>query len=303
MVAQSKRWCFTLNNYDDGAVRDLVALAQECQYLVFGRETAASGTPHLQGFVIFQSNHRAAAAKRKINERAHVETARGTSKQASDYCKKEGNFEEFGELPANQGKRTDFEDLKTWVVEHPSKPTAAEIAAEFGHLYIKYGRIMEWVDLIYPSVPLVEGDPTEWQRDLSDSLNDPPDDRTVVFVIDYEGGKGKTWFCKWYCREKMDSVQLLRIGRRDDIALTIKEGKSVFLIDVPRSQSEFLQYSILEQLKDGLVFSPKYESRMKHIGRCHVVVFMNEDPDMNKLSNDRYKLIRLANRPTYLILN
>lgn len=303
MPGQGKRWCFTLNNYDDGAPRRLAALAEECQYLVFGREVGANGTPHLQGFVIFKSNHRLAAAKRKIDDRAHVETARGTSQQAADYCKKEGNFEEFGELPTNQGKRNDFAELKEWVIAQGSKPTAAEIAEGFPGLFIKYGRIMEWVDLIYPSVPEVQGEPREWQRDLRRDLDQPPDDRRVIFVVDPIGGKGKTWFCKWFTSENADTTQILRIGKRDDIALTIREGKSVFLIDVPRSQSEYLQYSILEQLKDGMVFSPKYESRMKFIPKCHVVVFMNESPDPNKLSRDRYHTIHLSNRVVHNILN
>lgn len=300
---QSKRWVFTINNYDDDTVRRLGTLAEECQYLVFGREIGAAGTPHLQGFVIFPSNQRLASAKRKIDDRAHVEAARGTSQQAAQYCKKEGSFEEYGELPANQGKRNDFAELKEWVTTQTSKPTAAAIAQQFPGLYIKYGRIMEWVDLIYPTLPSVQGQPREWQEQLRTDLEREPDDRKVIFIVDRLGGKGKTWFCKWFTSEKSDITQILRIGKRDDIALTIREGKSVFLIDVPRSQSEFLQYSILEQLKDGMVFSPKYESRMKYISKCHVVVFMNESPDMNKLSRDRYEITRLDELPIHNILN
>ena len=45
-------------------------------------------------------------------------------------------------------------------------------------------------------------------------------------------------------------------------------------------------------MKNGYVFCSKYESRVKQLSPCHVVVFMNEDPDMNKLSKDRYVIRR-----------
>lgn len=303
IMSQSKRWCFTINNPDAAAAGRLAALGQTAQYLVFGREVGTNGTPHLQGFVIFTSNHRLAAAKRAIDDRAHVEPARGTSAQAAQYCKKEGDFEEFGQLPANQGKRNDFEELKEWIVNQPQKPNPQQIAEEFPSLFIRYGRIMEWVDLIYPSVPVVEGDPNEWQRTLDERLRGDPDDRTVIFIVDRRGGRGKTWFCKWFLSQHSDEVQLLRMAKRDDVALSINESKRIFLIDIPRSQSEFLQYSVLEQLKDGLVFSPKYQSRMKHLKKAHVVVFMNEAPDMVKLSADRYDVINLDPLPVHPIGN
>lgn len=73
------------------------------------------------------------------------------------------------------------------------------------------------------------------------------------------------------------------------MAHMISPSKSVFLINVPRTQMEFLQYSILEMLKDRMVSSPKYNSRMKVLEQVpHVVVFSNEAPDLAKMTMDRY---------------
>jgi hypothetical protein len=43
--------------------------------------------------------------------------------------------------------------------------------------------------------------------------------------------------------------------------------------------------------------SPKYESCMKEYPNMHVVVLMNEDPDMNALSSDRYSFMHLDEWP------
>lgn len=102
----SKRWCFTLNHHtsDDETYLQQV----ECLYLVYGREVAESGTPHLQGFFTFKKMQRLSGVK-KLLPRAHFEVAKGTSVQASDYCKKDGDFFEKGE-PPTQGKRSDLEE-------------------------------------------------------------------------------------------------------------------------------------------------------------------------------------------------
>ena len=83
MAIQSKRWCFTLNNYTEEEYNELKEV--DCKYIVIGKGVGESGTPHLQGFVIFSNTKRLAAVKR-INGRAHWEKARGTSEQAADYC-------------------------------------------------------------------------------------------------------------------------------------------------------------------------------------------------------------------------
>lgn len=287
------RYCFTLNNFDHDDETRLRALGSQVKYLVFGREVGESGTPHLQGFVVFNTSTRFGAAKRAIGDRAHLEVARGTNEQAATYCKKENDFEEFGSLPPPAGKTNRFAEFKEWVLAQPTKPSAALVALEHPSVFLQYGRVMEWIDLIYPHVEVDPGEYRPYQLNLANLLSSEPDSRKITFIVDPVGNTGKSWFvAKWFS-ENADISQQLCVGKRDDIAHVIDESKRVFLFDIPRSQSEFLQYSVLEKLKDKVVFSPKYNSRMKRLEhRPHVVVFMNEDPDMNKLSRDRYHIIR-----------
>lgn len=95
---QSKGWCFTINNYGHGhqwLLREL-AEAPRTSYLVFGREVSSTGTPHLQGFVYFEGNKRFNGVKGALPEGAHIERMRGTAYEAAMYCKKDGDYEEFG---------------------------------------------------------------------------------------------------------------------------------------------------------------------------------------------------------------
>ena len=145
-------------------------------------------------------------------------------------------------------------------------------------------------DLLRPKPKLQEGDPTEWQSELLRELESDPDDRQVIFVVDPEGGKGKTWLIGYYYTKYEDS-QILGIGRRDDLAHAVDPTKRVFFLNVPRGHMERLQYGFLEQLKDRQVFSPKYDSRtkiMRH--KVHVVVMCNEFPDLKAMTADRYNI-------------
>lgn len=86
---------------------------------------------------------------------------------------------------------------------------------------------------------------------------------------------------------------MLSIGKNADLAHAIDESKRVFVFDIPRGSMEYLQYGILEQLKNRMVFSAKYNSTTKILHqKPHVIVFCNEDPDMDKMTNDRYNIWR-----------
>lgn len=93
-----------MNNYTDEDYSLFTSL--DCSYLVVGKEVGENGTPHLQGFIIFNTNKRLNTLKRSVHARAHFERARGTSSQAAEYCKKEGNFFEKGQCPeSDPGQR------------------------------------------------------------------------------------------------------------------------------------------------------------------------------------------------------
>lgn len=81
---KSQCWCFTLNNYSDAEFEEI--FNWDCQYIVLGKEIGESGTPHIQGYVEFNSK-RHFTALCKINERIHWEPRKGNSKQAADYIK------------------------------------------------------------------------------------------------------------------------------------------------------------------------------------------------------------------------
>lgn len=98
---KSKYWCFTLNNYDEGDInqlRNLMDSGTLVSYVVFGREVGENGTPHLQGYVEFKTRWDLVRCTRSFLPRAHFEQRRGTPQEAADYCKKDGDWEQSGEI-------------------------------------------------------------------------------------------------------------------------------------------------------------------------------------------------------------
>ncbi|AXH76667.1 MAG: putative viral replication protein [Proteusivirus raitis] len=290
--SQSKRWCFTINNYIDEDINKLNAA--ECSYLVYGREVAPdTGTPHLQGFIIFSSRKRFNTVRAILGERGHYESARASSAQAADYCKKGGDFTERGNCPTGQGARTDIEDLvkwiDDWITERGGPPCREDFAIHQPGSILKYRNVEELARLRCPTPKLRDGEPRPWQRALAEELAEAPDDRSVIFYVDELGGTGKTWFQQWFYQEHPDKVQILAPGSHKDMAYALDPTRSIFFINVARGGMQFLQYRILEGLKDRMVFSEKYESAMKVLLKpTHVVVFSNEMPDRTKMSEDRY---------------
>ena len=114
-----------------------------------------------------------------------------------------------------------------------------------------------------------------------------------MFVVDVAGNKGKSWFTRYFT-SRHENAMILQPGKKADMAHVVREDCKTFFMDCPRSkQGEYIQYDFLEELKNGYVFSPKYDSRVKIFKTPHVVVLMNERPDMHKLSADRYNITTL----------
>lgn len=295
-MPQASRWCFTLNNPTTEERTYYAGLGEHphCKYLVIGRETGEQGTPHLQGFILLDRTYRHARI-RSLLPRSHVDQTRGTTKQASDYCKKDGDFDEYGTLPTNSGANSVLDPLYEWgdafIAEHGRGPTSPEIARAHPTAYLRYPRICRLFEHRAPPPQLRSGEPRAWQAALGQELDGEPDDRSVLFYVDVDGGKGKSWFQAWYLSKYPEKVQVLSAGKRDDVAHAVDKSKSVFFFNVPRGGMEYFPYTILEQMKDRMVFSPKYNSGTKFLHkRPHVVVFCNEDPQLDRMTTDRYDI-------------
>ena len=102
--------------------------------MVFGYEVGESGTPHLQGYIEFKGSKRFTTLK-KLFPRAHLEKRLGTADQAARYCKKDGDYEEYGEI-SKQGKRTDLDIVTDMVV---MGATVEEVAKAFPKSVVLYG--------------------------------------------------------------------------------------------------------------------------------------------------------------------
>jgi hypothetical protein len=128
---QAKNWCWTLNNWTEDEQAALQALGQELPeeivYIVWGREgTQENQTPHLQGYVSLNTKKGLNYVKGLISDRSHQEVTKGTPKQAAEYCKKEGDWEEYGTLPVGKGKRTDLSQIAKKIKEGASLRSLAE---------------------------------------------------------------------------------------------------------------------------------------------------------------------------------
>lgn len=282
-MSKAHHWCFTHNNYTDEDVAHYSQLIKEdrIKYVIFGFEKGESGTPHLQGHVKFSCRVRLHQARAFL--KGHVTVCKDISKSIA-YCKKEGNWREFGVAPCKPRARNDLESFKD---------TVKSGVYEMDKLYemhsgvcARYPRFVEsYVSHSRPAPEVPEHEVSSWQLGLKEILDGEPNPREVIFVVDSVGGKGKSWFAQWYC-QKFPPCQVKAPGKKVDIR--------VLFVDAPRSkQDEYIQYDFLEEVKNGYVFSGKYDSKMKLVTKTHIVVMMNENPSMVKLSSDRYRIISL----------
>lgn len=293
-MSRAKHWCFTMNNYTNDNVEFILSNSEHFDYVIFGKEVGESGTPHLQGFVSFPNRVRRNVCVEKIGQ-AHFTVARKID-NAIEYCKKDNDFTEIGIKPNPMpGTRKDLDSFKEAVAL--GTLDMKKLRNDFSEIVAKYPKFCN--DFVMDHLPKkqVECFPLRpWQQDLYAELALVPDSRTIIFMVDTLGNAGKSWFAHYYAFMH-ETAQVILPGKKADMAYILNPLVRVLFVDAPRSkQGEFIQYDFLEDVKNGYVFSPKYESRQKQLGAVHVVVLMNEEPDMSKLSLDRYKIKRINNR-------
>lgn len=136
--------------------------------------------------------------------------------------------------------------------------------------------------LITPSKP--------WQKQIIDILHTEPDDRTVHWFWSHAGGIGKSQFAK-YCVAK-ENCLFFEEGKKADIMHLIFEAPDDklerIIIDVPRDNGNNVSYKAIESIKNGMIYSSKYEGGYKLFNSPHIIVFANMPPQEERLSSDRW---------------
>ena len=153
---------------------------------------------------------------------------------------------------------------------------------------------------VYSNIPLPKPikliqDLKPWQIEICKILQDEPDERTIHWFVDYDGGIGKSCFTKYLC-VKYSAIVLC--GKASDMkqgVMQYNEGNGYFpniiIIDLPRTfNKDYLSYCGIEEIKNGCFYSPKYEGGMCIFNCPHIIVFSNFLPDTAKLSGDRWKV-------------
>jgi len=142
-----------------------------------------------------------------------------------------------------------------------------------------------------PRKPLKLINPTkEWQQEILKIMDEEPSMRKVYWYWSEQGRIGKSQFAK-YCIATR-SCAFIDEGKKADIMHTIIEADmdvcNCVIFEVPRENGNKVSYKSIESIKNGMVYSSKYDSNWKLFNSPHLFVFANEPPQYEKLSADRW---------------
>lgn len=208
---RSNRVCFTLNNYTEQDYDEIIRILQEdvrTTFAIVGKEVAQSGTPHLQGFIHIEHEPKKCGLKfwkelLPACRRAHFENAKGTDQDSQKYCSKDGNAKEIGSPKEATGSKWQ----RVLDATHIGLEEACAVDPELTIKYIHQIKTLVQQNARVEFKMGVELRP--WQVKCMELL-DAQNDRCILFVVDEEGGKGKSVLAKhilskgtaWGCQGK-----------------------------------------------------------------------------------------------------
>lgn len=139
-----------------------------------------------------------------------------------------------------------------------------------------------------------------WQKCCEHDLGSQ-DSRNIMWVCGLNGNEGKTVLAR-YLRDFHDAAYFCG-GSAKDIACAYRDQK-IIVFNFTNNVQE-IPYDVIEQLKDGAVFSGKYGSETIFNERPKILVVANCFPDTSRLKNSRFdvrsiekgKLIKLEEVP------
>lgn len=280
-----RTWDLTWNNYTEADIALLKSWENEVNRMVVSKEVGEQGTPHLQGRITFKRTYRLAALK-KLAPKVHWEPT--NCAQDSLYVMKDGSDVVIDVNNKAQGQRNDLEDA----IEVLKTSGIKRVAKDHSSVFVKFHKGLRELEAELEELP---GDkefvPRRWQQKMMDIVKGPVHPRAIYWIYDQKGQKGKSRLTSHLVLEH-GAIKLQ--GRVSDMAYAY-DKHPIVVFDVARTQAENLNhlYSFAEELKNGIITSTKYQSRMKVFKPPHVIFFANVLPQEGVWSDDRLQLINL----------
>lgn len=288
--------CITINNYKKEWINKIID-SDIFSYGVLGKEIGDNNTPHLQGYLELKKRTRFTSLKNKFNEligvTPHIENRKGTARQASDYCKKDGDYTEWGDMKC-PGKRTDLDHIKQMIIDGKSD---LEIAQTHFGTWTRCSKAIKEFRLLLGQNEGLKYFHKQWRnyqikgwQQKAWTLLENQTDRQILWIVDEIGNYGKTEFSNWLMAAK--GAVIYEGGRKQDIAYTYS-NQGIVVFDYVRTSDGFINYSVIESFKNGRIFSSKYTSSLKIFKPAKVIILANFKPDRSKLSEDRWVVMDL----------
>lgn len=255
---RGRKWCLTINNYTKEYFDTLTQIVSTNDEYIFGKE-GEEKTPHIQGYIHFKNAVSFSSMKKKFPT-AHIEKAKGSKLDNYKYCSKEGNF------ISNMDFSTPQEKIIKQILDSEYKD-------------------VKWKD---------------WQKNILVKIEEPPDKRKIHWYWEPTGNVGKSYLCKYIV---MKYNVIIADGKKDNIFHSIfkminEEEKipAIIILDIPRTNMEYVNYGAIEQIKNGCIFSGKYEGGTCIFPIPIVIVLGNRKPEKYKLSEDRWDIVEISGK-------
>lgn len=298
---RQRDWCFTFHdmtllekefNFQHQLKLDVDN--KKVKYFIMGIETCpTTNKQHIQGY-IYWTNARTFSAVKKEYPTAHIEPRQAPDvRQAADYCKKENNYLEYGELPVNPqfGKVNEWKEI---VEDIKNGMTLEDLTIKYPEASIRYcAGIKNMYELHRPkhkfSILEKYGKYNEIQESIISYVEGLTHDREIYWVYDPKGGAGKTDLANHLISN--NNFLVFGNAKTADVALAWNGENVIF--DYSRSQQDHINYGVIEDIKNGRIFSGKYQSCTKLYARPKVLVFANFLPEFSKMSADRWNIQKI----------
>lgn len=299
LSVQARRFCFTQHTFPYEC--KLLDLGGHRMTFIAGQVEKAptTGKEHFQGYFELDAKKSLSAVVKAFKVHGltpHIEACRGSQADNIKYVSKsdtgvDGTFVRLGS-PMDEEEKVDvWKQLAADITSGKYATFRALVAAEPALV----GRYTKGVQTLWAELrpgykfDLLEmyGGILPWQAEVIALLTGPVDPRAVIWLTDTVGNVGK-------------SKLILHMAGQHGF-LSLKNGKNVDLshvwngehvtFDFSRAESECINYGEMESIKNGSVFSPKYDSCVKTYPQPHVLVCSNFEPDYEKFSDDRWSQV------------